>query len=202
MPSSGFFRQLGLFVRGGFFDPAICAQLQRQMLLAESEKGLVLQGEAEGSVLNEEVRKVLDIKTDAATTDMVWEAIGGLRPILQDHFRVQLRHVERPAFLRYGCGAFYSPHTDGDITSPSVTRARLVSVVLFLNGGSQEPAPNAFGGGALTFHGLMDGQPWEKCAFALDAEPGLLIAFRSNTLHEVRPVTFGQRFTIVSWFRS
>ncbi len=46
----------------------------------------------------------------------------------------------------------------------------------------------------------MEGPQWDKCGFALEAEPGLLIAFRSDTSHEVRPVTFGERFTIVTWF--
>jgi SM-20-related protein len=31
-------------------------------------------------------------------------------------------------------------------------------------------------------------------------EPGLLVAFRSDTVHEVLPVTHGERFTVVSWF--
>jgi SM-20-related protein len=31
-------------------------------------------------------------------------------------------------------------------------------------------------------------------------EAGLLIAFRSEMLHEVEPVTSGERVTIVSWY--
>jgi predicted 2-oxoglutarate/Fe(II)-dependent dioxygenase YbiX len=52
----------------------------------------------------------------------------------------------------------------------------------------------------LAFYGLIQGAQWEKCGFPLEASPGLLIAFRPSTLHEVRPITFGQRFTIAAWF--
>jgi SM-20-related protein len=31
--------------------------------------------------------------------------------------------------------------------------------------------------------------------------PGTLVAYRAETTHEVTPVTHGERFTIVSWFR-
>jgi predicted 2-oxoglutarate/Fe(II)-dependent dioxygenase YbiX len=46
----------------------------------------------------------------------------------------------------------------------------------------------------------MEGPQWEKCGFSLDAQPGLFIAFRPETMHEVKPVIFGHRFTIVNWF--
>jgi SM-20-related protein len=34
----------------------------------------------------------------------------------------------------------------------------------------------------------------------LIGEPGLLVAFRSDVLHEVEAVTHGERYSIVSWF--
>src|SRR6266853_3664053 len=141
MPSSGFFRKLGLFARDAFFNLATCSHLQSEMCLSESENALVVRGEGDGDVLDEAVRKVLSIKADAPTTDMVWEAIRTLRPTLEDHFHVHLRQIEQPVFLRYGSGAFYRPHMDGHPEAPSSTRDRLVSVVIFLNGGSLQPSP-------------------------------------------------------------
>jgi predicted 2-oxoglutarate/Fe(II)-dependent dioxygenase YbiX len=32
-------------------------------------------------------------------------------------------------------------------------------------------------------------------------EPGMLIAFRAETTHEITPVTHGERYSIVSWYR-
>jgi SM-20-related protein len=133
---------------------------------------------------------------------VVSEALRELTPSLEEHFRVELSGFESPVFLRYGAGAFYRPHKDGHPGAPSCTQDRRVSVVIFLNGQSEKPSPDTFGGGALTFYGIMEGPQWQKCAFALDPEPGLLIAFRSELLHEVRPVTFGHRFSVVSWYRA
>ena len=34
------------------------------------------------------------------------------------------------------------------------------------------------------------------------AQPGTLVTFRSETTHEVTPVTHGVRYTIATWFRA
>jgi SM-20-related protein len=84
-------------------------------------------------------------------------------------------------------------------TRPIFVRERRISVVLFVNGGSDEPAPGSLGGGALTFYGLM-GDGGQSVGLPVDAESGLAVAFPSATLHGVSPVTHGQRFTVVTWF--
>ncbi len=201
MPSLDFFRDLGLFARERFFDPATCAQLQSEMRIGTVKKGL-LAGKDEGDgILNENVRKVLTVHVGTSLESMVSDTLMNLKPSLEEHFRIRLRDFEPPSFLSYGEGAFYGPHLDGDPDIPTIAKNRRVSVVIFLNSRSEELSPNSYGGGALTFYGLLDGPAWEKCPFALDPDPGLLVAFRSDVLHEVRPVTVGQRFTIVTWFR-
>ena len=87
-------------------------------------------------------------------------------------------------------------HPDAD----HYVKSRRVSLVLFLNSESQEPAEDCYGGGQLTFYGLLEGPQWEKCPLPVKGEAGLLIAFRSDLTHEVKPVTFGRRRTIVTWF--
>jgi len=201
MPSSVLFRNLGLFVRDNFFSPSLCSELLSKMRFAESERALVVQPEGQGEILDEDIRKVLTVKMDPSMMKMVWDAIWELKPTLEDHFHVHLRASETPAFLRYGSGAFYRPHKDGHSDSPPSTKDRRVSVVIFLNGRSEEPSASTYTGGDLTFYGLLDGPKWEKCPLALNADAGLLVAFRSEMLHEVRPVISGQRFTIVSWFQ-
>ncbi|MCA1578026.1 MAG: 2OG-Fe(II) oxygenase [Acidobacteria bacterium] len=37
--------------------------------------------------------------------------------------------------------------------------------------------------------------------FHFVGERGTLIAFRAETTHEVTPVTHGERYSMVSWFR-
>jgi hypothetical protein len=80
------------------------------------------------------------------------------------------------------------------------TQRRRVSAVIFLNSESEEPAEGTCGEGRLTFHGLLDGSKWEQCPFPLKPEPGLLVAFPSEKIHEVTPVSHGLRSTVVTWF--
>ena len=203
MPLSAFFRNLGLFVRTDFFDDATRVRIRGEMWAADSEKGLIFRGRLEAEVLDETRRKVLvsthlekDIKA------RVKDQILALKPSLEEHFGISLQDMEKPVFLRYGEAAFYKPHTDTNPDDPPERLRRRISVVIFLNEAAKEPAENCYGGGSLTFYGLLDGPEWEKCVLPLEAEPGLLIAFRSEMLHEVQPVTFGERFTIVTWFLS
>jgi SM-20-related protein len=118
---------------------------------------------------------------------------------LERHFGVPLGQCEEPQFLRYETGDFFVPHQDGN--TPLIhdqSRFRKISVVLFLNAQSEEPSPGAYGGGSLVLHGHYSGP--SLCVPVVPA-PGTLVAFRAETTHEVTPVTHGERFTIVSWYR-
>jgi SM-20-related protein len=72
-------------------------------------------------------------------------------------------------------------------------------VVVFLNDQAEEPSPLTYGGGTLTFYGLLGGEKGEKVGLPLVGEEGLLVAFKSNITHAVTPVTHGERFTVVTW---
>ena len=108
---------------------------------------------------------------------------------------------EGPTLLMYQPGGFYEPHVDRADNDEGISPSRRrVSVVIFLNGMNPEPGPGDYAGGALTFYGLVDDPAWRSVGFALDPLPGLLVAFPSHIVHEVRPVTAGDRYTIVDWF--
>ena len=71
----------------------------------------------------------------------------------------------------------------------------------FLNDQSAEPRADAYGGGNLTFHGLLnEDTKGEGVGFALTAQQGTLVAFPSLMVHSVTPVTHGKRYTITTWF--
>jgi SM-20-related protein len=57
-----------------------------------------------------------------------------------------------------------------------------------------------YGGGALTFYDLFDDPTGRSLGFPLQAEEGLLIAFRAEVPHSIAPVTHGDRYTIASWY--
>ena len=67
---------------------------------------------------------------------------------------------------------------------------------MFLNAMSHEPGD--YSGEALTFLGLFADPAWRTFGFA--PMSGLLVAFPCHIIHEVTPVTAGDRCTIVDWF--
>jgi SM-20-related protein len=81
-----------------------------------------------------------------------------------------------------------------------MSKSRQISAVIFLNGNSSQPRESTYGGGALTFYELLDDPIGQSLGFPLEAEEGLLIAFRADVPHSVAPVTHGDRYTIASWY--
>jgi predicted 2-oxoglutarate/Fe(II)-dependent dioxygenase YbiX len=200
MPAANFFRSLGLFVRNDFLNPATCSGIRAEMSAGEAEKALIYETASDNGVLDESVRKSFSIRVGKSTKAMVKERIAALKPLVEEHFQMPLGKLESPSFLSYGQGMYFKRHLDA--TEHPDIAARKVSLVIFLSPRAQEPAADCYGGGALTFYGLMKGPKWEDCAFSLEPDLGLLVGFRSDTPHEVQPVTFGQRCTVVSWFRA
>ena len=204
MPSLEFFKRLGLFVVSDFLDAERSAQLCSEVLASPTTQGQVASDTSQdGGRLDESRRRVLCAEVPKSTTLLLRSRLMQLKPSLEGHFQVSLNACDGPHFLQYGPGNFYTPHRDVDAGSPDHILGRQVSIIVFLNPSTQDPAfEGGYGGGALTFYGLLQGEQWEKCAFSLDASPGLLVAFRPNVLHEVKPVTFGQRLTVAAWFTS
>ncbi len=200
MRSAKFFRSLGLFVAEDFVSADFCANLRSDMDASVFRKATVIKDGIEG-VLDEESRKVVSVQMPEETWRSVRERLRSIKPSLEEHFRVALsRKCQGPDFLIYSPGGFYRAHRDASEESPEYVRARRVSVVLFLNGQSDEPSLDTFGGGGLAFYGLMDGPQWSRCGFNLDPVSGMLVAFRSEVLHEAQPVSFGKRYVIATWF--
>ena len=201
MPRATFFRDLGLFVAPGFLEPAFCDELRAQLSQTPYQESTIVGEQTSGSgVLDQSVRKAARIDLEGPVRTHLRQRFLELMPALQDHFKLTLTGCQGPEFLSYDAGAFYLAHRDKTESGPAQTVHRQVSAVLFLNTQSKEPAQDAYGGGSLAFYGLLDGSQWEKAGFPLEGEAGLLVAFRSEVLHEVQPVTFGRRYSVVSWF--
>jgi predicted 2-oxoglutarate/Fe(II)-dependent dioxygenase YbiX len=57
-----------------------------------------------------------------------------------------------------------------------------------------------YGGGSLVFYGHRGDRVGTGFSIPLEGEEGMFIAFPSDWLHEVKPVTTGRRYAIVTWF--
>jgi SM-20-related protein len=136
------------------------------------------------------------------TISLVQERLFQQLPALAEHFKISLTDCEKPQFLVYRAGDFFVRHQDGNSNNLEFDhlRVRKISIVIFLNDAARESKEGTYSGGALLFHQEQDAKI-EPLTFPLWGETGLLVAFASETLHEVTPVTDGERFTIISFFR-
>ena len=152
--------------------------------------------------VDERIRKTQYAQVSESTESLVEHRLIPLKSRLESHFYLTLTSCEGVNFLYYRQGGFYLPHRDSNIETDTRDRLkqRQVSIVIFLNGEAEETHPGCYGGGALVFYGLLKDQSSVNVGFPLRGETGLLIAFPSHLLHEVEPVIYGERYTIVSWF--
>jgi SM-20-related protein len=200
MPNAEFFARLGLFVRPNFLDAETCARLRAAA--NEAEK-------VPGAVGSEDAAYEIDVRTRrtdiADVSDETMELIAGpvdaITPAIAQHYSVQVEGRQSLQFLVYNEGDFFGAHTDRTEFEGGAkfSKRRLVSVVVFLNDQAKEPSPLTYGGGTLTFYGLLGGEKGEKVGLPVVGEEGLLVAFKSNITHAVTPVTHGERFTVVTW---
>ena len=187
MPESDGSAHFNLFLLRNFLDPDSCASLREELALAPTTQAPVYIEGAEGTI-HETIRKTTSLHPADETLWRIHERLLGQKSALENHFGTSLTGCEQPQFLRYEKGDFFVRHQDGNTHQLDFDhlRVRRISIVAFLN--------DSFSGGALTFYD-------PTTTFALTGETGLLVAFKADTFHEVLPVTGGERFTIVSWFR-
>ncbi|WP_315837739.1 Fe2+-dependent dioxygenase [Bradyrhizobium prioriisuperbiae] len=96
--------------------------------------------------------------------------------------------MQRPRLSRYGVGMSYGTHVDSAFMGEPTVRSD-VSVTLFLSD------PDTYDGGELAIDG-----PWGRFNVKLNA--GSLVAYPATTLHQVIPVSRGERLVALTWITS
>lgn len=196
-----FFTRLGLFVRPNFLSDVECRRLQAEVQSAQTVAATVGDDSGTTYVVDEATRRTGWASVPETTFSFVQSRLEALKPALEEHFGTTLRECQRPQFLVYRSGDFFDLHRDSIDTPEAAefSKSRRVSVIVFLNKQADGAEPGDYRGGSLTFHGMM-GDRDTKIGFPVTGRPGVLIAFPANVLHEVTPVTSGERYTIASWF--
>jgi SM-20-related protein len=191
-----------LFAVEHFLSSGECSEV-RSAIQASTQASATVRDEHGDFVVDRRARRVQWVDVPKALTALVERRLADVRPSVARHYGVSLKDCQTPQFLAYGPGDFYKAHRDNttDRDAATVSQERLISAVVFLNSSSPEPGDDTYGGGALTFYGLLDEPRTQSLGLPLDAEEGLLITFRSEIVHAVSSVTHGQRFTAVSWYR-
>lgn len=183
-----------LFVVPQFFEPRLCAAIVAELKAAAGSAATVY-GIASSGTVDEMVRRTVRVKPAPETVELVIQKLLACKEAVEQHFDVKLNECEEPQFLRYRVGDFFVAHQDGNTGLLQLdSEQRRISTVIFLSRESQSPEPAVYCGGSLVFSDVRRRVP-------MPSEPGMLVAFRSETTHEVMPVTHGERYSIASWYR-
>jgi SM-20-related protein len=194
VPEAAFFTRFGLFADPDFLDAATCGRVVAEIRQRGGRPATV---SLAGEHVDEDYRRTTLVDISDETRVLVEDRIRGARPAIARHFDEQLDDMERAGFLLYREGDHFRRHTDSHRDGPEREAIpRRISTVLFLNGEGAPDKPDSYAGGQLTFYGLMG----DRLGLPLAGRPGLLVAFRSDLVHAVTPVTRGERYTVVSWF--
>lgn len=156
-----------------------------------------LAGEEHYGAAEKQIRKSQDLEAHVSDRQMLKSRLEQASATLFQHFQIQASRQEQAQFLRYLPGDYFKAHRDW--ADQDIYRDRVLSLVLFLNDHSE---PEGFKGGRFSFllpHPLHPADSQRLLGVPIYPQTGLLIAFRPQLLHEVSPVTAGQRYTVVTW---
>jgi SM-20-related protein len=195
-PDANYFK---LYEIRNFFDPETCNEIIADLGRGEFTAATVY-GVGDSAAIDERTRRAARVAPPVETFETVNQRLLDRREEINSRFGLELNSCEEPQFLRYRVGDFFVAHQDGNtglMQSPKEQR-RKISVVIFLNRQTESPEPGCYGGGDLVF---TEWRPDHNCGqFHLTGEAGTLVAFPSETTHEVIPITHGERYSIVSWY--
>lgn len=198
--TSRLIKHYDLLLTPNFLDDARCAEIIREANTSESNRALVY-GQSDSGQVYDRVRRASRLELPSTTTEFVNCRLLEHVKTLEQHFSISLTDCEQPQFLRYDVGDFFVPHQDGNTGLLRLTSdaERRISVVIFLNRQGDDTDVDSYGGGSLKFSDYRAEQTYSE--FELPVQRGMLVAFRAELTHEVTPVTRGQRYSVVSWYR-
>ena len=169
--------------------------IEEIMLLTNNTKDI-----SQATIINDDDKAVAD--TNLETRNTLWYHIteemshkleAAVAGCFRDHviprYNCEFKSYEPVQFLGYPVGGHYKGHNDGESFNYETRQwerlmERDISFVFYLN--------DQYGGGELEFGDL---------GLTIKPKKGMMIAFPSykDFAHKVHPVTWGHRYTLVSW---
>lgn len=194
-PSRAFLREAGIVVVERFFDDQRCDALRRAIDAGEQREAGLWHGSTWG--VRPGARRSTQTTVAADVRDAFDDAMRSLLPRIASEMRVEITTVRSSAFLLYREGDFFAAHTDSGAAIEE-TRRRRVTVLTFLNEPAARPGAHTYSGGALVLCGLKP-PPFHRMGFEVTPSTGTIVAFPSDMVHAVQPVTGGRRYTVATW---
>lgn len=182
-----------------FLDLQTCEEITAELACAEASPATVY-GREDSAAIDEVTRRTARVTPSVETFETVSTRLLNRREELGSQYGLELRSCEEPQFLRYRVGDFFVAHQDGntELMQSAKEQWRKISVVIFLNRQTESHEAGCYGGGDLVFTEWRPNRNRGQFPFA--GKAGTLVAFPSETTHEVVPITHGERYSIVSWY--
>ena len=166
------------------------------MLLTNNTKDIsnatvINKNKEDGCEKDLEVRNTLWYNITEEMSHKLEQAVAGcFRTHVAPRYNCEFKSYEPVQFLGYPVGGHYKGHNDGEHFNFETRQwerimDRDVSFLFYLN--------DQYGGGELEFYDL---------GLTIKPKKGMMIAFPSykEFAHKVHPVTWGHRYSLVSWF--
>ena len=172
-----------IFVRPEFYLASDCMRIRAAMDSGVASPAEIYEDDYR---VDQDARRAFEVDVADDIIDEVQRALDRIRPEVSQFFGIALGGDEGPGFLRYLAGGFYRRHRDV-LSGSGEDFPRRISVVMFLTSAGERCE-----GGALRIY--------QPDPFDIAPTAGTLVAFPSDVLHEVLPVTSGIRDVVVDWF--
>ncbi len=179
------------YIKQNFLPSEVCRELRETSRKASGTAAGVVR--AGINRLDDSVRRTTVLTLPPKASSRVRDPIVSNIPKFEEYFALHLQNCEEIQFLVYREGGYFRAHRDRNNTpnEPEYIRTRQVAVVLFLN--DMNDPREGFGGGELLVYGEVN-----RCQ-RIVGKSGMLVAFPSDTIHEVTQVRWGERFTAVTF---
>ncbi len=188
-----------LYQIANFLDAQTCSEIIAELGRAE-ETAATVYGRGDSAAIDERARRAARVTPSVQTFENVNNQLLDRREEIGSQYGLDLSGCEELQFLRYRVGDFFVAHQDGNtgMMQSEKERWRKISIVIFLNDQTESPQPGCYSGGDLVFTEWRSRRNRGQFHFA--GKAGTLVAFPSETTHEVIPITHGERYSIVSWY--
>ena len=169
------------------FSPNQCQMVIDKGMSLKSEEAKIGMGRTEGSGYDPKKRiTTISWIPFKEMPEMYRDIEATMLKANNNHFGFEgMRLTEPGQFTHYLTGGFYEWHMDNDVTGKHQPPVRKISMTLLLSD------PSTFEGGELEF--MQSGK-------TVKLKQGQAIFFASWLQHRVKPVTRGERKSLVMWF--
>ena len=173
--------------------PRVLAADQVKHVLAVLSKAAWIDGRTSAGDLAAKAKANLQVPEDASETKALGEIIAAALAANPAFMAAALpARIFPPQFNRYGEGMAYGPHVDTAVRVSRLTGARYrtdLSCTLFLTD------PAEYDGGELTINGDSGVQRVKLPA-------GDMVLYPATSVHQVTPITRGERWASFFWVQS